>query len=221
MSIKKGRVAIITGAAMGIGKGVALRFCEEGANVVLADINEELLKAYAEELTAKGYPVIYEVGDLSKKEVCERVAKAAADKWGTVDILFNCAGIHDDAMIHKMSEDQWNRVINIDLTGPFYMTQAVYPYMRAQAYGRIINVSSDSYHGNIGQVNYAAAKSGMIGMSNTMALEFAKYNITVNVVCPGTIETEALHTIPEKVFARLINAIPLKRGGTIREDFAP
>jgi 3-oxoacyl-[acyl-carrier protein] reductase len=213
MSIKKGRVALITGAGLGLGKGTAKRFAEAGASMVLADINEANVKGVCEDIQAAGYPAIYVVGDISKKEDCERIAKAAVDKFGTIDILFNCAGIHMDAMFHKMTEEVWDKVVDVDMKGTFLMTQAVYPYMREAKYGRIINVASNSAYGNIGQANYTAAKAGIIGLSNVMALEFARYGITSNVILPGTIETEALHTIPEDILNRLVNAIPLKRIG--------
>lgn len=213
MSIKKGRVAIITGAGGGIGKTIANRLAEAGANVVIADINEAGARAACEEITAKGGSAIWISGDIRVKADTQKIVQAAVDKWGSVDILVNNAGFCKDAMLHKLTEEQWDDVLDTDLKGYFFMMQAVRDVMKNHGYGRIINMSSNSFYGNVGQANYSSAKAGIIALSNVAALEFARFGVTSNVICPGVINTDAMLRTPEEVVKRLVNAIPLKRMG--------
>ena len=214
MSINKGRVAIITGAAQGIGRGVALRVAQAGAYVVVNDMNGEALQELVDEINAAGNTAIGVVADVGTKEGADLIAKTAIDKWGKIDILFNNAGINRDALLHKMTEKQFDDVIRVNLKGCFLMMQAVYGSMREQGYGRIINVSSSACRGNVGQANYSATKAGINAMTATAALEFARYGITVNSICPGVIDTPMARSVPEKVWDRWMNVIPCKHIGT-------
>ncbi len=214
MSINKGRVAIVTGAGQGIGRGVALRLAKAGANVVACDMNPTTLDQLVEDIKADGGNAIGVVGDVGIKADADRIAQAGIEKWGKIDILFNNAGINRDAMIHKMTEQQFDDVIRVNLKGCFLMMQAVYASMREQGYGRIINISSSACRGNVGQVNYSATKAGINAMTWTAALEFARYGITVNSICPGVIDTPMARSVPEKIWDRWMNVIPCKHIGT-------
>jgi len=214
MSINKGRVAIVTGAAQGIGKGLALRLAGAGAYVAVCDVNEAAAGAVTDEILAAGGIAITVCGDVGSKADAERIAQTAIEKWGKVDILVNNAGIIRDAMFYKMTEEQWDAVIRVNLKGPFLMTQAVYSSMRNQKYGRIINISSSSCRGNVGQANYSSTKAGVIALTNVAALEMARYGITANAICPGTIDTPMARSVPKDVFDGWCQAIPAQRIGT-------
>lgn len=212
------KVAIVTGAAQGIGWGTALKFMQEGAKVALWDINKEKGNAVAQEFTSRGYEcVFYQVNTTHFQEV-EDACKAVNAKFGRIDILVNNAGITRDATLKKMTPEQWSQVLDVNLTGVFNCTKAVYPYMEANAYGRIINASSVvGLAGNFGQSNYAATKAGLIGMTQSWAREFGRKGITVNAVAPGFIATEMVSTIPEKVLDMFRSKTPLGRLGKVEE----
>lgn len=219
MAIKEGRIAIVTGAAQGIGCGVAKRLAAEGAYVALIDVKEEAVKQVTEEIIAAGGTAMYQVGDVGLKADADRMVQAVVEKWGTVDILVNNAGINRDAIFYKMTEQQWDDVIRVNLKSMFLMTQACYWPMRNQKYGRIINFSSSACRGNIGQANYAATKAGIIAFTNVIALENAKHGITCNAICPGTIDTPMARSVPESVLQGWIEAQPSGRIGTV-DDIA-
>src|SRR5665648_288752 len=219
ISIKKGRVAIVTGAGQGIGEGVAKKLAEAGAKVVVCDINEEAANAISKEIQDAGFEAIAVVCDVSKKEECEQLVATVMEKWGSVDILVNNAGVNRDSMLYKMSEEQWDTVLRVNLKGPFLMTQAVCQIMRDKGFGRIINMSSSACKGNIGQANYSSTKAGVNALTYTSALELGKYGITVNSICPGVIDTPMARSVPEKIFDRWVAAIPAKRIGK-PEDIA-
>lgn len=188
MNSLKGKVAIITGAGRGLGRGIALRLAEDGCNIVAADVvpAEETVELARE----VGVQADYYVVDVSNQEQVQGLIDFVVEKYGTVDILVNNAGINRDGMLHKITPENWDLVLKINLTGTFYCTQAALRVMRERNYGRIINISSGSWLGNIGQANYAASKAGVVGLTKTAARGNAKKGITCNVICPGFIETD-------------------------------
>lgn len=184
----KDKVAIVTGASRGLGRGIAKKLAEEGAIVIVADMlpaDEAVKEIQAEGGNACSYQV-----NISQQEEVAALVAFAVNTYGRLDIMVNNAGINRDGMLHKMPKENWDTVIAVDLTGTFYGTQEAIKQMRTQNYGRIINISSGSWLGNIGQANYAAAKAGVVGLTKTAARENAKKGITCNVICPGFIETD-------------------------------
>ena len=182
------KVAIVTGAGRGLGKGIAKKLAKEGAKVVLADMSPAD-EAVAEIEGEGGTACAFTVNVANQDEVKALVA-FTVEKYGELEIMVNNAGINRDGMLHKMTAENWNTVIDIDLTGTFYGTQEAVKYMRNKNKGRIINISSGSWLGNIGQANYAAAKAGVVGLTKTAARENSRKGITCNVICPGFIETD-------------------------------
>lgn len=211
-------IAIITGGAMGIGKATALRFAREGARVAIWDVNQEKAQAVVDQIKAEGgMAKFYPVNTMDQEQVTAAAAAVNSD-FGRIDILINNAGITRDSSLKKMTRDQWDLVIGVNLTGVYLCTQAVVPYMEANHYGRIINASSVvGLTGNFGQTNYAATKSGVIGMSKVWAREFGRKGITSNAVAPGFIHTEMMDSIPEDVLENLTSRTPLQRLGTVDE----
>jgi len=188
--------------------------------VVVADYNQEAGEKVASELRETGAEVTFIAVDVSNRESVEQMVSKTIETYGHIDILVNNAGITQDAMLHKMSYEQWDRVISINLTGVFNCTQAVVHHMREREYGRIINTSSIvGKFGNIGQTNYAAAKAGVIGMTQTWAKELGRKGITVNAVAPGFIRTPMTEKMPEKILAMMQEKVNLGRLGEA-EDVA-
>jgi 3-oxoacyl-[acyl-carrier protein] reductase len=208
------KVAVITGAAQGLGKAAALLFAREGATVVVVDINEPAARGAAGEVQAAGGTAIAVPANVAVMADAEHVARATRERFGTIDILINNAGITRDATLAKMTEEQFSQVVDVNLRGVFNMTKAVAPVMVEQGYGRIVNTSSVvGLYGNFGQTNYVATKSGVIGMTKVWARELGRKGVTVNAVAPGFIATDMVATVPDKVLAAIKERTPLQRLG--------
>lgn len=204
------RVAIVTGAGRGIGAGIARCLSRDGATVICADIALDAASATARSCANQAYGALV---DVASRQSCDDLVAEVSARYGTIAIMVNNAGINRDAMLHKMTDEQWGAVIDVDLSGPFFLTRAVAQRMREKRFGRIVNVSSASWFGNIGQANYAAAKAGVIGLSRTASKELARFNVTVNALCPGFIETEMTKALPGDIFDAQLRKIPLGRIG--------
>jgi NAD(P)-dependent dehydrogenase (short-subunit alcohol dehydrogenase family) len=205
------RIALVTGAASGIGAATARRFAREGATVAINDAKPEGLDTVAGEIRAAGAKALVLPGDVTKKADCERIVQEVTRTFGRLDILINNAGINRDAMAAKMTEEQWDAVLSVNLKGTFLCAQAALPGMRERAWGRVVNTSSIGSLGNIGQANYAASKAGVIGLTKTLALEYAKYGVTVNAIAPGPVMTAMLAGVPEAIRERIIAQVPVGR----------
>lgn len=205
------KTVFLTGAARGIGATCAKYFVEQGAKVMLVDRDKAGLQDLTASLNASGDNAIFAVVDITDAEAVAEAVKTLHDKWGSVDVLVNNAGITRDALTAKMSAEDFDAVIAVNLKGPMICTQAVFPYMKEQNQGVILNASSVSALGNVGQANYAASKSGLIAMTKTWAMEFARYQIRVNAVGPGFTDTEMLRTIPAEVMDKIVRKVPLRR----------
>jgi 3-oxoacyl-[acyl-carrier protein] reductase len=206
------KVAIITGAGSGIGKETALLFAEKGAKVVVADVKggEETVA----HIKKNGDEAFFFKLDVTNREQSKQMTKDILEKYGRIDVLINNAGIVQDAFLSKMTEEQWDKVINVNLKGVFNCTQAVVEAMMNQGNGVIINTSSIvGLNGNVGQANYAATKAGLIGMTKTLAKELGKKGIRVNAVAPGFIATPMTSNVPEKILEMMKEKTPLRRLG--------
>ena len=214
MSKLTGRYAVVTGAAKGIGRAIAERFREDDvAGIALFDMDAELVAATAKELDPTGQKVIALACNVANQENVNQAMQTVTEKFGRIDILVNNAGITRDAMFHKMTDAQAKLVMDVNFFGTFYCCQAVIAGMREREYGKIINISSTSAFGNIGQTNYSASKAAIDGFTRTLALESAKKGITVNSIAPGMIETDILKTIPADIMAQKIKNVPANRLG--------
>ncbi|KHD84499.1 3-oxoacyl-ACP synthase [Heyndrickxia ginsengihumi] len=209
----KGKVAIVTGAAQGLGKGIAEKLANLEAHVVVSDVNQEGAEITVSEIIEKGGSAEAFLCNVANEEEAKNLVEKTAEKHGKLDILVNNAGINRDAMLHKMNHAQWDAVIGVNLTGVFNTMHPASNIMRKQESGRIINISSASWLGNIGQANYAAAKAGVVGITKTAARELGRKNITVNAICPGFIDTDMTRGVPEKVWDLMVSKIPMGRAG--------
>lgn len=211
----KGKTAIVTGAARGIGRAIALKLASNGVNIVLNyRSSEEKAIEVEEEIKKLGVEVLRVKGDISKLTDVENLVNSAKDRFGVIDIMVNNAGITKDTLILRMKEEEFDSVIDTNLKGVFNCLKAITPIMVKQKTGKIINLSSVvGIVGNAGQVNYAASKAGVIGMTKSLAKEVGSRGITVNAVAPGFIETEMTEVLGEKLKEESKKAIPLKRLG--------
>jgi len=216
MKLLEGKTAIITGAARGIGKSVAIKFAEEGANIAFTDLNyDDSMTALEAQLKSLGVKAKGYASNASLYADSEKLAEDVLNDFGSIDILVNNAGITRDGLLMRMSEEQWDMVINVNLKSVFNMTKAVQKQMLKQRSGSIVNMSSIvGVQGNAGQSNYSASKAGIIGFTKSVAKELGSRNIRCNAVAPGFIITEMTDKLPKEVIEGWFEKIPLRRGGT-------
>ncbi len=209
-----GQIALVTGGSQGIGRAAALALAELGADVAIMARSAEKCEAVAEEIRAFGRRALAVPGDMSNPEEIKSVVERTASGLGPISILVNNAAITRDGLLLRMKRDDWNEVIDTNLTGVFLLIQQVLPMMTKARRGRIINLTSVvAQSGNVGQANYIAAKAGVIGLTKAVAREYGARNITVNAIAPGYIETPMTAVLPEAVKQSMLDQIPLKRAG--------
>ena len=211
----QGKVAIVTGSARGLGAAMVRRLAEEGAKVVVTDIQAEGAQATVSALRDDGFEAHCIVADITKAADVQRLVDETITTFGGVHVLVNNAGLPRDKYLVKMSEDDWDIVMNVMLKGAFLATRAVMPHFIGQGWGRVINISSRAHLGNATQANYSAAKAGLIGMAKALAIEEGRYGITVNCVAPGFMDTEMVQALAtyEVIKERAVQAQPIKRVG--------
>jgi 3-oxoacyl-[acyl-carrier protein] reductase len=211
----KDKVAVVTGAGMGLGEAAAIRLAEEGAKVVVSDIDLALAQQTADKIKSLSREAIAVKTDVSQRREAEELMETTIKTFGRIDILVNNAGITRDTSIRKMTEEDWDLVLNVNLKGAFNCAQFAAKYMIEQKYGKIINLSSRAYMGNPGQANYSSSKAGILGLTRALALELGRYNINVNAIAPGVIKTPGVLNLPhyEKVAERALQITPLGRLG--------
>jgi len=213
-----GKVVLVTGGTRGIGLAVARSLADDGASVVVSGRDPARLESAAKELEALGASALAVVADAAKREDADRLVEAAKERFGRIDVLVNNAGITRDQLLVRMKDDDWDQVLDTNLRGVFLMTRAAGKLMMRQKSGRIVNISSAAgAMGNAGQVNYSAAKAGVIGLTKALARELAHWNILVNAVAPGLIETDMAAAIPAEAREALMQQVPLKRIGTVKD----
>lgn len=215
----KNKIALITGGANGIGLATTERFAREGAKIILWDVSDKG-NDVADRLREDGHEIIFQKVSVTNMDEVQSSVVAAKEKFGRIDILINNAGITRDRTLLNMTNQEWDDVISVNLTGVFNCTRAVAPIMKEQNYGRIVSASSNvAIRGNFGQTNYVATKSAIIGMTKVWAMELGRYNITVNCIAPGYITTAMTEAMPEKVRTESIPLIPLGKWG-VPDDIA-
>ncbi len=215
----KDKVAMITGGAGGIGRATALRFAKEGAAILVSDMDEAGANETAKLVADGGGQAVAVAGSVIVRADVQKMVDAAVSNFGRLDILINNAGINKDALavrvkdgdVKMMTDDQWDAVMNVNLKGAFICSQIAAVQMMSQKFGRIVNTSSIGALGNIGQANYSASKAGVIGLTKTLSLEWARYNISVNCVAPGATKTRMTAGIPDNVMQGLLEKIPFRR----------
>ncbi len=210
----KGKVSLITGAGLGIGQAIALEFAKAGSDIIVSDILEDAASQTCDEIKNLGREAIFVKADVSNFDDVKNMLEKAIEKFNKIDILVNNAGITKDQLIMKMTEEEWDKVIAVNLKGAFNCCRAVSRYMLKQRAGKIINIASVvGQIGNPGQVNYAASKAGVIGITKTLAKEFASRGINVNAIAPGFIKTRMTDVLSDKAKEELSKLIPLNRLG--------
>ncbi|MBN09071.1 MAG: 3-oxoacyl-ACP reductase [Flavobacteriaceae bacterium] len=213
----KGQIAIITGGARGIGEGICEIFCNAGATVALWDILD-LGKETADRISSNSGSVFFQKVDVTDNKSVGNAVEKIISKYGKIDILINNAGVIRDRSFLKMSPEEWNTVINVNLNSLYITTKAVLPHMREAGYGRIISASSiNGYQGAFGQANYAATKAGVSGFTRALCKEVGRFGVTVNAVAPGFIKSEMSDSMPEEIIKAAIEQIPVKRIGTTED----
>ena len=220
MALLDGKLAIVTGAARGIGQAIALKLASEGADIALCDVEKEWLAETASQVAAKGRRVECYAVDVVNAAAVQTAVDQIAEKFGKIDILINNAGITRDTLLVRMSEEDWDKVLQVNLKGAFLFTKAVARPMMKQRAGAIVNVASIiGLIGNAGQCNYAASKAGLIALTKSVAKELGARNVRANAVAPGFIKTKMTEKLPEEVQKKMLEAIPLGRFG-LPEDVA-
>jgi NAD(P)-dependent dehydrogenase (short-subunit alcohol dehydrogenase family) len=205
----KDRVALITGAGGGIGQATALRFAEEGASLALADIQLGKIENLAQQISRQGGHVLSQEMDVRNRSEVQRTVHNVVKEFGRLDILINNAGLNIAVVAKRTTEEEWNQLMDINLKGVFLCCQAAFESMSKQKYGRIVNTASIWTDGHVGQAGYSAAKAGVIGLTKTLALEYAKYQITVNCISPGTVETPMISNLSHEMREEFLKGIPL------------
>ena len=213
------KVALITGGGSGIGRATAIRFAQEGACVVVSDLDEAGVNETAKLIAEAGGKTVAVAGNVTSRADAQKMVDAATGNFGRLDIVINNAGITKDGLtvrvkdgeVKMMSDEQWDAVLNVNLKGTWLVSQIAAVPMIRQKYGRIVNTASVGAQGNIGQANYSASKAGVIGLTKTLALEWARFNIAVNCVAPGGVKTRMTAALPDSLMTQLIERIPLKR----------
>jgi len=213
----KGQVCIVTGGAKGIGKAICEIFCKSGATVALWDILESG-QQICNKISEEGGDIFFQKINITNSKSVDQGVAEIIDKCGKIDILINNAGVVKDRSFIKMSKEEWDTVIDINLNGIFLVTKAVFPIMKKARYGRIISASSiNGFAGAFGQANYAATKAGIVGFTKALSKEGGKYGITVNSIAPGHIETDMTNKMPPEMIKSAVKMIPLERAGTPEE----
>jgi len=208
------RTVLVTGAARGIGKAIARRFHEEGATVLGVDLDQEAIDRACDEIAPDGLRIAGLACDVSDLAAVETLFRQVRERFGALDVLVNNAGITRDNLFARMTFDEWRRVLDVNLTGTFLCSKHALPLLRKSPHGRIVNMASIAAGGNLGQANYSASKAGVIGLTKTLAIELARYGVTVNAVAPGFIDTEMTRGVPEKFRQHWIARVPMARAGT-------
>ncbi len=213
-----GQVAVVTGAGRGIGKAIAEKLASKGAKIVVADLNVQDAEEVAKELSEKGTEARAVAVDVSSSESVKAMFEEVVKGFGGVDILINNAGITRDSLVLRMKEEDWDAVLNVNLKSVFLCSKEAIRLMAKKRYGRIVNIASVvAFMGNPGQANYSASKAGIVGLTKTLAREYASRGITVNAVAPGFIQTAMTEKLPENVKEEMLKSIPLGRFGTVQD----
>ena len=213
------RVVVITGAGQGIGAAIAQRFAGQGANLALVDVNPEQLRQLADSLPGAAGEVLQLTANVADKAQVQQLVATILAKFGGIDVLVNNAGIIRDNLISNISEQDWDEVLDVNLKGAFLCCQAVFPTLKQQRSGKIVNIVSRAWLGSIGQANYTASKGGLVSLTRSLALEFARFQINVNAVAPGAIDSPMTRGLPDEARERLIRMQPTGKMGKV-EDIA-
>jgi len=214
-----GKTAIITGGARGIGRAIAEDMAKNGAKIAIIDQNQENINQCQSQFRDLGFQVLGFVGSVTQKDFLQDVFGEVDQTFGSIDILVNNAGITRDNLLKNISEDDWNVVLDVNLKGPFLCCQAAFPYLKQSNRGAVINIVSRSWLGNVGQTNYSASKGGLVSLTRTLALELARFQINVNGIAPGLIDTDMTRKIPSKVMDKLLKMQPTGKIGSV-DDIA-